>query len=168
MSQGMKLFFSRIFPLIFIAGGAAIAFIGLHDLIRARASADWPSIRGRIVESSVDRYLGKRPKGRSRTSYYARILYEFSVDGTTFYGHRVAYGDDSFRYKSDVQDIVSRYPKGKDVIVHYMPGNPAESLLEPGLNGRLWSFPVIGFIFFIVGILMAAFVPKAMKKQEII
>lgn len=166
MSPGMKFFFSRIFPLIFIVVGASVAFFGIRGFIRAKASVGWPSTQGKVLESSVERQRSSGSNGSS-TTYHAEILYEFTVEGTTFNGDRVAYGDYGSSNSSHARRIVNRYPKGKDVTVHYMPGNPEECLLEPGVKGQSWFLPGFGLIFFTVGSLMAVFSPKAIRKQEI-
>ncbi len=166
MSPGMKFFFSRIFPLIFIVVGGSVLFVGLRGLVRAKASVDWPNTQGEIVESSVDRRRSSGSNGSS-TTYHAEILYEFSVDGTTFNGSRVAYGDYGSSNPSHARRIVNNYPEGKRVTVYYMPGNPEESLLEPGVQAKTWFVPGFGLIFFTAGSLMAAFLPKAIRKQEI-
>lgn len=165
MSPGMKFFFSRIFPLLFILVGASVLFLGLRGLVRAKASVDWPNTQGEIVESSVDRRRSSGNDGSS-TTYHAEILYEFSVDGTLFNGSRVAYGDYGSSNPSHARRIVNNYPKGKSVTVYYMPGNPEESLLEPGVKAKAWFVPGFGLIFFIAGSLMAAFLPMAIRKQE--
>ena len=167
MSPGMKVFFSRIFPLIFVIVGASVAFFGIRGLIRAKASVDWPATQGKVLESSVERHRSSDSKRRSSTTYRAEILYEFSVEGTTFNGDRVAYGDYGSSNSSHARRVVNRYPKGKSVTVHYMPGNPEECLLEPGLKGQSWFLPGFGLIFFTVGSVMAVFLPRAMRKQEI-
>jgi len=162
----MQFFFSRIFPLIFVVVGASVVFFGIRGLTRARASIEWPSTQGTIVESSVERHRSSGSNGSS-TTYHAEILYEFVVDGTTYNGDRVAYGDYGSSSPSHARHIVNRYPEGKSIAVYYMPGNPEECLLEPGMKGQSWFLPGIGLIFFTAGSLMAVFLPKALKKQHI-
>jgi len=165
MSARMKFFFSRIFPLIFVAVGASVAFFGIRGLVRAKASVEWPAAQGRIASSVVERHYSSS-NGRSSTTYHAAILYEFSVHGATFNGTRVAYGDYGSSDPSHAREIVNRYPEGKAVTVHYMPGNPEECVLEPGLKAQSWFMPAFGLIFFAAGILMAIYIPKAMAKQQ--
>jgi len=160
----MKFFFARIFPLIFILVGAGVAFFGVRGLIRASASTDWPTAQGQIMASSVDRRRSSSSNGGSSTTYQAEILYQYSVADTAFNSNRVAYGDYGSSSPSHARRIVNRYPVGKTVIVYYMPDNPEESLLEPGLQMQSWFLPGFGFIFFTVGSLMAVFLPKAMAK----
>ncbi|AKJ64909.1 DUF3592 domain-containing protein [Kiritimatiella glycovorans] len=167
MSPGKKFFFSRIFPLVFVVIGAGTAFLGIRGLIRAKASVDWPSTQGKVVESSVERRRSSGRKGGSSTTYHAEIMYEFTVEDTLFNGDRVAYGDYSSSSPSRARRIVNRYPKGKSVTVHYMPGNPEECLLEPGVKGQSWFLPGFGILFFTAGSLMAAFLPGTINKQEL-
>jgi type IV secretory pathway TrbD component len=49
--------------------------------------------------------------------------------------------------------------------VYYMPANPEECLLEPGIKAQSWFLPGFGLVFFVVGSLMAVFIPRAVKKQ---
>ncbi|MHC4253174.1 MAG: DUF3592 domain-containing protein [Planctomycetota bacterium] len=163
----MKFFFSRIFPLIFIAAGAITLYFGVRGIARARASVDWPTARGRIVSSTVDRRRSSSGSRRgSSTTYHAEVLYELSVDGTAHDGSRVAYGDYGSSNPSHARRVVNRYPKGTQVAVHYMPGNPEECLLEAGMKAQSWFVPLFGLVFFAAGCMMAVFLPKAMRKQK--
>ena len=153
----MKFFFSRIFPFMFVVAGAIIAFIGINGLVKAKASVDWPSSPGQVVSSSVESHRSTGDSGRSSTTYHAEILYEFSVEGITFNGTRVAYGDYGSSSSSHARRIANRYPKGKSVTVYYMPETPEECLLEPGLQAQAWMLPGLGLIFFAAGGLMAYF-----------
>ena len=118
---------------------------------------DWPGTPGKVIESSVGRRRSSGSNGGSSTTYHAEILYEFTVESTKFNGNRVAYGDYGSSNPSHARRVVNRYPKGKNVTVHYMPGNPEECLLEPGLKGQSWFLPGVGLIFFVVGSGMAVF-----------
>lgn len=156
----------RIFPLIFILVGASVGFFGFRGLIRAKASVNWPMVEGKIVESTVDRSTSNS-NGSSSTTYQAAVLYDYSVDGTLFSSDCVAYGDYGTSSPSHARDIVNRYPKDKVVTVRYMPGNPEESLLEPGIQGQSWFLPAFGLIFFTVGIVMAIILPNVIRRQGI-
>jgi len=160
----MSFFFARIFPLIFILVGAGTGFFGVRGLIRANASTNWPTAEGRVMASSVDRRRSSSSNGGSSTTYHAEILYEYSVDDTTFDGNRVAYGDYGSSSPSHARRVVNRYPVGKTVMVHYMSDNPEESLLEPGIQLQSWFLPGFGLLFFTVGSLMAVYLPRAMGK----
>ena len=165
MNPGMKFFFSRIFPFIFIIAGGVTAFFGIRGVIRAKESSTWPSVKGKVITSSVKSHHSSGKNGSS-TTYNANIVYKFTVDGETFNGDRVAYGDYGSSDSSHAHEIVNRYPARKKVTVHYMPDNPAECLLEAGLQTQAWFPPILGLIFFTIGTLMALFLPKAVNKMR--
>ena len=66
--------------LLLIAGGAAATYFGAREVLRAKASMDWPTAQGKIIESSVERETRRRKPGESgplnRKIYRAKILYE--------------------------------------------------------------------------------------------
>lgn len=141
-----------LFAFAFLATGALIVRQGLKERARAGASTQWPAAQGTITESSVERRNSGSGNRRS-TSFEASVRYEFSVDGQTFTGSRVAYGDYGSSFSSHAQSIVDRYPKGRSVTVSYMPGNPTECLLEPGAKTQVWFLPGMGLVFFVAGCL---------------
>ena len=163
----LKVLLSRIFPLILVLAGATIAFFGIRGLILSKASVEWPTAQGNVVESSVERRFSRDNDRQAKSTYHARLFYEFSVDGTTFTGDRVAYGDHGSNDPSHARGVVSRYPQGKTVTVYYIPGNPEECVLEPGLQGQAWFLPGLGLVFFVAGIGLAIILPGIIRKQEI-
>lgn len=160
MSSGKKFFFSRILPLIFVVVGAILVFSSIRDIYRAKSSVNWPAIHGKILSSSVKtHHTTTGPNRRKSITFLAQILYAFSVDGKSFTGNWVSYGGNSSRHPSDVYRVVNRYPKGKEVIVYYMPDNPKLCVLEPGVQTGAYIIPGFGLFFFVLGIL-AFFVLK--------
>jgi len=164
MGPKTRFFFARVFPWPFVAVGGVLLFIGVRGLLRGRASTDWPAVEGTITSSAVRRQQGG---GRhSSSTYHAQVVYEYTVDGVAYNGDRVGYGDYGSSSPSHARGIVNRYPKGKAVTVHYMPGDPEECVLEPGLHGQGWLLPGIGLAFFAAGTMAAIGLPKLMKALE--
>jgi hypothetical protein len=161
MSPGMRLFFSRVFPLPFIVVGALTLYFGGRGLHRAKESVAWPVAEGQIVNSSVEYHRGKKGGG----TYHAEIAYNFTVDGQTHSGNAVAFGDYGSSSASHARNIVNRYPKDKIVSVRYLPSDPDVCVLEPGIQGQAWFLPAFGMVFFLAGMLLAVFLPTAMKRQ---
>ncbi len=163
MSPRSRFFFTRIFPLIFLlAGGGALVF-GVRGLLRARASAGWPHVEGEVVSSSVETHRGS---GRnSSTTYHAEVHYTYEVNGRTYDGNRVAYGDYGSSSPSHARRIVNRYPAGTEVTVHYRPDDPEQCVLEPGMKLQAWFVPGLGLVFFGVGAAMAVFLPRLARKK---
>jgi hypothetical protein len=155
--------FFLIIPILFAVIGAHVAYIGVRDLIRAKASVAWPTSPGKVLSSSV---VQNRDSEGDLGAYHAEVVYEFNVNNTTFSGKRIAYGDYGSGNPSHAQEIVNRYPQDKNVPVSYMPNNPKECLLEVGVKGQAFCVPAIGLLFFTVGILLAVFVTWAVINGE--
>lgn len=143
--------FRKFLPYIFVAVGFVITVFGFRSVIRARESESWPSVPGVITSSSVE----YRSSSGNSSTYEADIAYEYEVEGISYYGNRVAYGDYSSSARSHAQSIVSKYPEGTDVDVYYMPDEHDECLLEPGMKLQSWFMLVFGIVFMGVGFLSA-------------
>ena len=161
MSPGMRFLFSRLFPLPFMIAGGLILYFGSRNLQRAKDSSDWPTAQGVVQRSSVEYHDSDEGGG----TYHAEVMYEFTVDGATFSGNCVAFGDYGSSNPSHARRIVNKYPKGTAVNVYYMRENPEVCVLEPGLKGQTWFLPAFGLVFFVVGSLIAMFLPRALRKQ---
>ena len=159
--RGANFFFARIFPLIFVAVGGTVAFFGIRGLIRAKESSAWPKTQGEIVESSV----ASSHSSKGGTTYHAEIRYEYTVNGSVHSGTRVAYGDYGSSNSSHARSVVNKYPPGKKIDVSYMPSNPDESLLEPGVKTQAFFLPGFGLVFLSFGLLAAFFLPGGIKKN---
>jgi hypothetical protein len=130
--------------------GICFFYLSIRDLIRAKASVDWPTSPGKVLSSSV---VQKR-ESEGDTYYCVEVVYEFNVNNTTYSGKRISYGDGYHSDPSRAQEIVNRYPQDKNVTVHYMPSNPKVCLLEVvGVKGQAYVTPAVGLFFFTGGLI---------------
>ncbi len=157
----MRFFFARLFPLPFILIGALTLYHGAKSLQRARESVSWPTTEAVIQRSSVEYHRGSKGGG----TYHAEILYEFTVNDRVFSSDQVAFGDYGSSNPSHARRIVNNYPQGKKVAVHYQRENPEVCVLEPGVKAQAWFLPGFGLVFFVVGCLMAVFLPRLMANS---
>lgn len=173
----MKKFLLWSFILLLIFGGLAASFFGWRSVSRSLASTDWPSVDGKIIESGVEeertRHSGSAKKDAplNQKTYRPKIAYSYKVDEKEYTGSRIAYGDhgfigkskkitingvtyhnSNFEAKAAAQKIAKKYPKGKKVTVYYMPDNPGESLLEPGFSYKVFAWPLVGIVIFVIGV----------------
>jgi hypothetical protein len=129
---------------LMLVGGYFLADrIGKPMRAQAAASVAWPTTEGQITVSRVER---TNRAGKGKANYTAVITYQYSLDGKTFEGDRVWFGDGylaSHELASAFRAAVHRYPVGKAVNVHYDPAEPAESVLEPGPT---WSGSALYFV----------------------
>ncbi len=126
----------------FLAGGIVICAWGIWTIVKAKKSADWPSVKGTLISSSIRSNI----KTASSDSYEAKILYSYTVNGKTYTGKRVCYGDFGIRTRSRAEKIIAHYPEGKNVRVFYDPDDPKEGILEPGITRESFGFFGIGVI----------------------
>ena len=162
MSPKMQFLFSRLFPLPFILAGAVALYFGLQNLIRSGQSTDWPTTKGIVKQSTVDYSRSSDGPG----TYKANVQYYFIVDGTDYVGDEVAYGDFGSSDSSRAHRISNKYPEGKEVTVYYLPEDPYECVLEPGMKAQAWFLPAFGMVFFTVGTAMFIFLPKLMGRSR--
>jgi hypothetical protein len=165
MGPAKRFFAIRVVPWALVLLGALAIWIGLEDVMRAQASADWPAVDGTITRSTIERISSGGGSGRPRSeTHAARIAYEYSVDGNRREGSRVSFGHYDTADEADAARVVKRYPAGTNVKVHYMPGNPGESVLEPGTRGLPWLLLALGIVFGLVGLVLAAVAPRMVAK----
>lgn len=115
---------------LFGAGVYALGFLGLPQLLEARATHGWPSTEGRVLSARQVR-THTRSGG---TSTWIAVSYSYTVAGEAFDGDRyVVSGDlrapaDEALRRADALD-------GATVPVFYDPEDPARAVLEPGGEG---------------------------------
>ena len=118
--------------------GAAV-----YKSLQVRAAKEWPSAAGKVVVSRAevretrvidsDREDGYRTEQRN----FAKIIYEYSVAGTTLRNDRVSIGEDLGNFQ--VAETIAKYPVGAAVTVYYNPLHPKEAVLERDLPKGLWG-----------------------------
>lgn len=153
---------------IFMAVGGFFVVQGVHEWMLAKASAAWPTVTGTVTHSEVTRHTSTS-KGRTRTSYNARIEFDYEIDGVRHHGNRRTYRVTSAS-QSGAQEAVDRYPVGSTVIVSYDPNDRTRAVLEPGWD---WSnaIPVgvglfaIAFAAFVRWLVVRA-VRKAVQRMK--
>ena len=138
--------------------GALITSFGIKNFKKAKASANWPRVAGKIVASSI------KKDDADGEIYRAEILYEYPMENIVWKGRRVSYGWKGTSNPSYAKKIVARYPVGKTVAVYYKPGDPMECVLEPGVNDEARHILIAGVILVVFGCLMAVYLLLARMK----
>ena len=158
-----KLFSLRMLPLIFFIVTGAITFlIGISELVKGKDSLNWPSVKGKVISSSVRTHYSSSRGNPHAITYYADITYMFTVKGKVFYGDRISFRESGYSNSSSAQSIIeNQYPKGKIISVRYMPESPDECLIYPGIRKRSWIVTGAGLLFLFVGILALIFKPNS-------
>lgn len=92
-----------------------------------------------IVTSSVV----ESSRSSDGTTYSAKIEYEFVVGDTAHTGDRHSFFTFGTSSHEHANDIVKRYPVGREITVYYDPGDVSENVLEVDTR----SFPAIVILF---------------------
>lgn len=152
---------------IFLGGFAR----GIAEIKKGYESKFWPAAQGKILSTDIEvRKSTSRDHraglNRTTTSHHGVVKYEYAVSGQTFESDRISYKSYGGS-QEHAKKVVAAYPVGSSVTVHYNPGNPAESVLEPGvgwasfLGPFLWVSP-----FFMLILLVGGWMVRARKKRS--
>jgi hypothetical protein len=104
------------------------------DVSTAAKSKGWPSVQGEILSSKIG-VRQRRNEGVNKDVSFPEVVYSYTVDDKRHEGSRIRFhhsGRDAFLRRSQVEELIAGYPVGKTVPVYYDPGDPSESVLEPG------------------------------------
>ncbi len=137
---------SKIFPLLillfFVSFGGGFLVYGLHQIDRASRTADWPAVRGEILEAKV-----RTHRSDNKDTWSCRVKYAYEVEGRYYEGDRIAFGYTGSNNESMHSNLQKKLSRSKYVRVYYDPRNPAESTLATGIHrsaylpvmfGALW------------------------------
>jgi len=162
---------SQLLPLLGLATLLGLPFLGIASRFiyqahkghqAAKASQMWFVTTGKILAAQVGT---RRPKSIFHFGvrmYYPVVMYEYSVQGQTYLGNRIAFGTKiGFRYKKWVLQKLNHYPTGSTVSVYYNPIGPADSVLERNAPGNkvligFALFHIIIFITLVIGLISSA------------
>ncbi len=133
---------------IFTTVGVVVGlFVARPMLNNARATEQWPQTDGEVLESSL-----QESQGDDGILYSAHVVYRYALDGGEFESSRIWYGGQySTGDRSEIFEVVKRFPVGSSVTVYYSPDKPSESVLIPGTFVVSQVLSIIGFIFLAVG-----------------
>lgn len=116
--------------LVLIAGTGA-TWMGVSAAGRSLRSLSWPTVEGRVLESEVRRL---------RRSWRPAIRYAYTLGDAQYQGNGMGYPvrgaprdpGGVFAWSLErTEETVRRLPEGSAVTVHYAPGDPRWSVIEP-------------------------------------
>ncbi len=154
-SRGAQLFCS-----LFIAVGLVAVGVGVWLLIRSLRSEHWPVTGGIVQSAEMKSHQGKH----GSMTYSAEVTYSYQVEGASYMGDKVSIGQMSSSSEY-ARGILSRYPVGKKVSVHYSPGDPSDAVLEMGIHGGMWICLGVGTAFTLFGIMFLQISRAAARAQ---
>jgi hypothetical protein len=126
-------------PFVIIAAcfGLVVLLFFIASYRRSRRAADWPLVRGKVLQSGSEQVRSNDSDGRTRTTYAPVVEYRYSVNGVDYVSRQIKLGIVMSSSQSYATKVAARYPKGSDVDVHYDPANPSSAALE-NPSGFYW------------------------------
>jgi hypothetical protein len=114
----------------FFAVGVALVAWGttLHE--RARTTARWPSVRGRVYLTRVLEKVSDDVRDGGTRLFHPEVRYEYVVADRTYAARRLDLLDKWTSLRSYATDVIARYPEGSEVTVYYDTANPHDAVLE--------------------------------------
>jgi len=138
--------------ILFLGIGAFLIYKSIQDRKKADASQSWPSAGGQIIEARVDRSMHTDSDGDTSYSYTPKVEYSYTVAGSSYQGKKISFGlAQGYNSAHKAQEIISRYPQGKQVMVCYDPSNPSDAVLERKA-GSFNTTMLLGIIFLVIGL----------------
>ena len=115
---------------LFGAGVYALGFLGLPQLLEARATRAWPTTEGEVLEARAEE-THTRSGG---SSHWLAVRYSYVVGENSYTGDRYIV---SGNLRTSFGDALRRSEElpGTRVPVFYDPEDPAQAVLEPGGEG---------------------------------
>lgn len=108
-----------VFAGLMVAGLVAVIYVS--RVRRTPGRPHWETTMGTVLSSTVQ--VSSSGPGRHETPL---VLYAFQVGDRVYQGDKVCLDGRT----AAASEVVSRYPAGVSVVVHYDPADPAHSALE--------------------------------------
>ena len=159
----------RLFPLSFGLGGLIFLGVGLWAINKGMQSENWDKGTATITSSEIEKTerRSKDPQGfnQTSTSYSVRVKYSYTVEGSNYEGNTIGFGTMSHNEKSDAQEELKSYLKGKKIDVYYDPENPSDSVLKKGVFWPMYIVIAVSVIMLIGSIWASFALTKYLKKR---
>jgi Protein of unknown function (DUF3592) len=150
-----------IFLSLFILAGLGGVGAGCWNVYRGLRCESWPTTEGVVDRAAMTSHTSNK----GGVTYSADISYHYQAAGTYHTGTRLAFGTMSSSYNY-AQEILSRYPVGARVPVHYSPDDPELAVLETGVHKGVWIEFGVGTVFILVGTMFLQIVRKGIAAQN--
>jgi hypothetical protein len=135
---------------IFLIVGLVILSIAISKRQVEADSTSWPTVRGEVIYSGV-RHETKSGENGTEHSYYPRVVYNYSIDNTTYTAQGISLSDAGTSRQRDAAKAIKPYPKGTPVDVYYDPSDHYQAALKTGSSSGSLIFLIVGGVFTAVG-----------------
>ena len=123
------------------AGGGLYMYQGQQEAIQEHEPVD-----ATVVDTNVEREVTDDGDDADEISYYARITYEYTVDGQTYTSTNVrpAGIEKGYNDRDGAENFLADYQEGQQVTAYYDPQAPDEAFLVRETSKGVLAFAGIG------------------------
>jgi len=135
--------------LVLLAGLGTI-YVGRKNQRLALASASWPQTTGTITALNIAE-IERTANNNEYMVFRPEVTYAYAVEGRTYTGDRIAFGDQTKGSRNDAQKLLAPYQVGGPVQVFYDPADPQAATLTTKAAGTT-SARVFGVLLALAGL----------------
>ncbi|HNR02085.1 MAG TPA: DUF3592 domain-containing protein [Anaerolineaceae bacterium] len=143
---------SILFMIGFILLGVVFMYRAASGRLKSKKAQSWPLVKGRVVSSEVLEERFRSATGKATIAFVPVVSYEYTVNGTTYTGSVVIFGETTYDYIT-ASRICEKYTPESEPNVYYNPADPQDSVLLPQATEGLRSL-IPGIFFIITGIII--------------
>ncbi len=132
---------------------AGFGYLHARAAGKAKAAASWPSVTGRVIDSTVVQDESSDSDGESTTWYEPVVDYAYMVGEREHRGRRLRFGNYRSTSRQKAEAMLAPYPAGATPNVRYNPERPDESVLETSKPGPIYLvMAAFGLLFVAAGL----------------
>jgi hypothetical protein len=146
-----NLIWVKALSFLFLLSGLGLLCYGIIVAKQAIKASKWPTVEGTIKSPSFHESSTEGGK-----TYEVVVEYDYSVEGKTYTGGRLAFGYGGSSNKQVHQAILDKLKGASLVTVRYNPQNHAISTLSCGINNSIKVIFASAFMWLSVGIAIFA------------
>ena len=121
-----------------------LIFLGSYRY--SKRAQNWPSVRGTVVGSRVEKRSDTTDR-KTTTTYEPVIEYTYRVAGQDYRSKQFKLGMTFSSSRSYADGVIAKYRIGDDIEVHYDPDNPSQAALE-NPTGATWMILAVAVFLF--------------------
>ena len=118
----------------------------------AQQSSHWQTTQGKVLHSGVDAQTDTDEEGTRRTTYRARVIYQYELAGQHYQSDHISFNEGVRTNNFHSQELIAaRYPQEKGIAVYYNPRDPQETVLERRVSAFFTTI-LFALVFLLLGI----------------
>ncbi|VAX38271.1 hypothetical protein MNBD_UNCLBAC01-2045 [hydrothermal vent metagenome] len=141
-----------------LLGGLYLIIVSVQKIRLAKGNANnWPQTNGKVIKASKQRlnFGSIKSKNKKANSYVLDFEYEYIVDGQKFTSTKPLFF--GLYLYGEIEQFLSRYPKGKNICVYYHPQHHDKAVIETTLYEKSGKHEIsFGILLLTLAVIMFA------------